>query len=297
MTTVNSAKPVLVLAARLGWRLECRPIFEKDSNQPIDQDLYFRPALHCVLAIEDKYNQTVLDLKALLESAKKPGRYFLLNCECGLADDAGIMDEIVVHYPNAHFIVWEFEAQAYRALLQQDSRFAKRDGRVRLIFIRGEYEADLQRMVDEAKQANDRLELSDIEPNDYRFTEYLLSGNADLPVRTELIGKVVREPEEMTLEYLEDAISRWERSVSYLDTDFDCSDEYTHDLFERECLHNVLNRCEAWSFTVPDMLKARVDAADKRFIELTVEVEHSVWGGGENYDKETFWYYYRWPIK
>lgn len=278
MTTVNSPKPVLAVAARLGWRLEYRPIFEKNSDQPIDQDLYFRPALHCVLAIEDKYNQAVLDLNALLESVKKPGRYFLLNCECGLADDAGIMDEIVVRYPNAHFIVWEFEAQAYRSLLQQDSRFAKRDGRVRLIFTREQYEADLQRMVDEAKQANERLELSDIEPNDYRFTEYLLSGNADLPIRTEPSGEVVREPEEMTLEYLEDAICRWERSVSYLDTDFDCSDEYTHELFERECLNDVLNRFEAQSLAVPDALKARIDAADKRFVELTVEVEHSVWG-------------------
>lgn len=283
--------------ARLGWRLECRPLRGKDSDQPIDQDLFFRPALTCVLKMEDEHRQVVLDLKELLESASKPGAYFLLNCECGLADDAGIMEEIVVQYPNAHFIVWEFEAQAYRALLQQDSRFAKRNGHVRLLFIREQYETDLQCMVDEAKLANGRLELCDIAPNDYSFSEYLLSGNADLPVRAEPMRKVAREPEEMTLEYLEDAICRWVSSVHSFGTGFACSDEYTHDLSLRECLHDVLNGFAAHSLAVPDALKARIDAADRRFIELTFEVEHHVWDTFDIYDKNIFWYYYRWPIK
>lgn len=293
----NASDLLFSVYARLGWELECRPLRGTDSDQPVDQDIFFRPALTSVLKIEDEYRQVVLDLKTLIESVSKPGAYFLLNCECGIADDAGIRDEIAVHYPNAHFIVWEFDVQAYRVLLQQDSRVAKKNGRVRLIFIRKQYEADVRCMVDEAKQANDRLELCDIAPNNYSFTEDILSGKADLPVRAEPTGEVAREPEAMTLEYLEDAVSRWERSVSYFDTDFDCSDEYTHDLSMRECLHDVLNRFEAQSLTVPDVLKARIDAADKRFIELTVEVEHSVWGGFESYDKETFWYYYRWPIK
>lgn len=293
----RTSAPLHTFYARLGWRLECRPLRGTDSDQPIDQDVFFRPELTCELKIEDEHRQVVLDLKELLESVSKPGAYFLLNCECGLADDAGIMDRIVVHYPSAYFIVWELDVQAYRLLLQRDGRFAQRNGHVRLIFTREQYEADLQRMVDEAKQANDRLELCDIAPNDYSFTEYLLSGNADLPVRAEPMGEVARGPEEMTLEYLEDAICRWESSVHSFGTGFACSDEYTHDLFERECLRDVLNRFAAKGLAVPDVLKARMDAADKRFVELTVEADHPVWGGGENYDKEIFWYYYRWPIK
>lgn len=283
--------------ARLGWELECRPLRGTDSDQPVDQDIFFRPKLTSVLRMEDEYRQVVLDLKVLIESVRKPGAYFLLNCECGIADDAGIRDEIIVHYPNAHFIVWEFDVQAYRVLLQQDSRVAKKSGRVRLIFIREQYEADVRCMMEEAKQANDRLDLCDIAPNDYSFTEDILSGNADLPVRAEPAEKVVREPVEMTLEYLEDAVSRWERSVSYFDTDFDCSDEYTHDLSMREYLHDVLNRFEAQCLAVPDVLQARINAADKHFVELTVDVEHDVLGSSRYYDKEIFWYYYRWPIK
>lgn len=170
----NASAPLLTLHARLGWELECRPIYGKDSDQPIDQDLYFRPALNCGLAIEDEYRQVVLDLKELLESAGKPGVYFLLNCECGLADDAGIMGQIIVHHPNEHSIVWEFDVKALRSLLLKDTELIQQDGYVRLEFDRVQYEADLRRMVGEAKQANTILELCEVAPNDYSFTEYLL---------------------------------------------------------------------------------------------------------------------------
>ncbi|MDD2700059.1 MAG: hypothetical protein PHH36_02360 [Sideroxydans sp.] len=282
-------------SARLGWRLERRPLCERDSSQAIDQDLFFRPALHCALVINDPHNQVVLDLDALLKSVHHPGEYFLFNCECGLADDAGIMEEISVLHPNAHFIVWDFEAHAYRALLSLDSRFATRDARIRLIFTRAQYEADLQRMVDEAKLAHNQLELCEIAPNDYRFTEDILSGRADLPVRPEAVGKVAREPQEVTLPLLDEAISRWEQSVHSIAAGFDCSEEYTLDLSERECLQETLNSFEAQGLAVPDVIRARIEAADRRFVELTYEVEHDVWGSSRRYDKEAFWYYYRWP--
>lgn len=105
------------------------------------------------------------------------------------------------------------------------------------------------------------------------------------------------ESGDVTLENLEDAVSRWERSVNYFGTGFDCAEEYTHDLFERECLHGVLNGFACQSLAVPDALKERVATADKRFVELTREVEHDVWGSSRHYDKEIFWYYYRWPRK
>ncbi len=105
------------------------------------------------------------------------------------------------------------------------------------------------------------------------------------------------EPEEVTFESLEAAVSGWERSVGYFEAGFDCSEEYTHDLFARWCLHGELNGFASKDEFVPDALKARIAAADQRFMELTVEIENHVWGGFEQYDKTIFWYYYRWPIK
>lgn len=107
----------------------------------------------------------------------------------------------------------------------------------------------------------------------------------------------MRATEDATLENLEDAASRWERSVGYFESGFDCLEEYTHDLFERECLHGVLNGSASLNLAVPDALKTRIEAADKRFVELTFEVEHPVWGGAKEYDKIIFWYYYRQLIK
>jgi hypothetical protein len=105
------------------------------------------------------------------------------------------------------------------------------------------------------------------------------------------------EPVESTLDNLEDAISRWEESVGFFETGFDCSEEYTHDLFERDCLHGVINGCANQNLTVPDALKARIEAADQRFIQLTFEIDRHVWGSSDDYDRNIFWYYYRWPLK
>jgi len=107
----------------------------------------------------------------------------------------------------------------------------------------------------------------------------------------------VCEQEEVTLARLEEAVSRWERSVVYIAAGFDCSDEYTHDLFAREVLHGVLNGFDSRKLAVPDALKARIAGADKQFMALTFELEHHVWGSFKHYDKTIFWYYYRWPLK
>jgi hypothetical protein len=105
------------------------------------------------------------------------------------------------------------------------------------------------------------------------------------------------EPEEVTLASLEDAIAHWEKSVGYFSAGFDCSDEYTHDLFARDLLHGVLNGFASRKLDVPDALKTRVVAADKRFVEMSFEIENHVWGSSCIYDKTIFWYYYRWLIK
>lgn len=106
------------------------------------------------------------------------------------------------------------------------------------------------------------------------------------------------EPEDVTLASLEDAVAHWEKSVSYIESGLDDDpDEYTHDLFARDGLHGVLNGFATQGLAVPTGLKTRIDAADKRFIELTYEIETHVWGSSDIYDKNIFWYYYRWLIK
>lgn len=104
-------------------------------------------------------------------------------------------------------------------------------------------------------------------------------------------------PEEITLAGLEEAVSRWERSIGYFEAGFDCSEEYTHDLMTREELHGVLGGFSRQNMIVPGALKDRIDAADKRFIELTFEINGHVWGTSQVYDRNVFWYYYRWLSK
>lgn len=107
----------------------------------------------------------------------------------------------------------------------------------------------------------------------------------------------VCEPEEVTTANLGDAVAHWEKSVGSIAVGFDCSDEYTHDLFSRDILHGVLHGFESKNLAVPEELKARIDEADKRFVELTYEIKNHVWGNFDEYDKACFWYYYRWPLK
>lgn len=104
------------------------------------------------------------------------------------------------------------------------------------------------------------------------------------------------EPEDVTLEHLESEVSDWEQFVCSIEA-VDCTDEYTHDLLNRELLHGLLNGFAMHNLAVPDVLKARIDVADKRFVELTRELDSDVWNSGRTYDKSIFWYYYRWPVK
>lgn len=106
------------------------------------------------------------------------------------------------------------------------------------------------------------------------------------------------EPGGVTLEHLEDSVSRWEVAVGYIESGADDdTDEYTHDLFNRYILHGVLNGFACQNLAVPDAPKARIDEADKRFMASTFVIDTHVWGGTRIYDKTIFWYYYRWPLK
>lgn len=106
------------------------------------------------------------------------------------------------------------------------------------------------------------------------------------------------EPEEVTLDNLEAAIASWEASIVYMESGSDDEeDEYLHDLYSRDCLHGILNGFASQNIAVPERLKTRIAIADKQFIELTFEIENPASGSIDSYDKNIYWYYYRWLVK
>lgn len=180
---ISSVEPLLTLPARLGWTLDRSFIWGDGGDKlPTDQDLEFRPALECGLEFGGEYGDIVLDLLPLLESACKPGGYWLLTCECGIADDADIHEQIFVQHPSPDKIVWEVDVQGLRAALIKETWLTHQEGYVRLVFDRVQYEADLRRMVAVAQEENARLELNKIAGRgDYGFVERVLAFDFSAP--------------------------------------------------------------------------------------------------------------------
>jgi len=186
---VSTTEPLLILPARLGWVLGRSFIYgNRGSNLPTEQMLKFIPALECGLELAGEHGDIVLDLKALFESARKPGGYFLLTCECGYADDADIKELIFVQHPSPDMIAWELDIQGLRSALVKEAWLTHQDGYVRLIFDRSQYVADLHRMVVDVQQANKELELYELAGRgDYGFVEELLAFDFDAPIVAEAI--------------------------------------------------------------------------------------------------------------
>ncbi len=182
-------EPLLMLPARLGWKLGRSFIYANGGgNPPTEQVLKFFPSLECGLQMAGEFGDIVLDLKALFESARKPGGYFLLTCECGYADDAGIKELIFVQHQSLDKIVWELDIQGLRSALVKEEWLTHQDGYVRLIFDRSQYVADLHRMVDEVQRANKELELYELAGSgDYSFVEELLAFDFDAHIVSEPI--------------------------------------------------------------------------------------------------------------
>lgn len=188
MSATDSA-PLLTLSARLGWKLGRSFIYGNGGgNPPTEQVLKFFPSLECGLQMAGEFGDIVFDLKALFASARKPGGYFLLTCECGYADDADIKELIFVQHLSPDKIVWELDIQGLRSALVKEEWITHQDGYVRLIFDRSQYVADLHRMVAEVQQANKELELYELAGSgDYSFVEELLAFDFDAPIVAEPI--------------------------------------------------------------------------------------------------------------
>lgn len=102
------------------------------------------------------------------------------------------------------------------------------------------------------------------------------------------------KPDEANLESLAAAVDDWASMVRGFSQSFDCSEEYQHDLMARELVHGVLNGLKQSGASIPTELQARLDEADRHFMELTMD-DSGVWYDSSRYDREAFWYYFRWP--
>lgn len=103
--------------------------------------------------------------------------------------------------------------------------------------------------------------------------------------------------EDLSESALAEAVTDWERSVGYIEAGFDYTnqiEEYTYDLFNRECIHAFLLGYANQAQPVPGTFAERIAIADRRFIELTAAGDsvYPEW----DHDPTAFWYYFRWPI-
>jgi hypothetical protein len=103
-------------------------------------------------------------------------------------------------------------------------------------------------------------------------------------------------PSEASIENLAAEIDDWAASVRGFAHGFDCSEEYQHDLMAREAVHGVLNGLEQSGVSIPVELQILLEEADRWFMELTKE-DDGVWHDSLRYDRNIFWYYFRWLKK
>ncbi len=123
-----------------------------------------------------------------------------------------------------------------------------------------------------------------------------------MPRQREAEPEPMCEPEDATIENLQVVILHWENVPQNIEAGFDDDpDEYFLDLYVREELHGILNGLASRNVAVSEVLNARIDAADKRFIGVTSEIachaQKYACGSPLIYDKTIFWYYYRWSKK
>ena len=115
----------------------------------------------------------------------------------------------------------------------------------------------------------------------------------NLKLPPEPIPEPLCSPSEASIENLAAAIDHWAASVRGFSHGFDCSEEYQHDLMDREEVHGILNGLQQSGVSIPAALQTRLDEDDQWFMALTKD-DQGVWGDSERYDQKFFWYYFRW---
>lgn len=116
----------------------------------------------------------VWDPLELWESCARPGAHFLLTCTCGYAPDAGLEEAVLVSHPDARTVVWELDVPGLRPAL--DEARLPRDGFVRLVFRREDYEARVSDMLRElrdwATRPNNPSDLLNVYGLEHLRTDY-----------------------------------------------------------------------------------------------------------------------------
>ena len=88
----------------------------------------------------------VWDLHALVKSAQRPGKYYLVNCECGYAPCSEIYAGFHVTHPNAETVVWEIDTHILHNLLAPEFR-TETPHFLRLVFTRNDYEEKIFQLI------------------------------------------------------------------------------------------------------------------------------------------------------
>jgi hypothetical protein len=111
------------------------------------------------------------------------------------------------------------------------------------------------------------------------------------------------------LDKLKTAVKEWKETVEWIARGWDCIEEYEHDLTFREGLQEVLDEFVLEN-APPKEIIDEIKTIDDQFISVTEASNLSVWDCGpkfryydedhieilpiNEYDRYTYWYYYRW---
>ena len=155
----TSTFPLAELPARLGWTL-ARKIIHSDPPGLCIRFIPDFPGSNVAIA----ETGIVWDVLVLYDSARRPGGHFLLNSDCGYAQDSGIQERVFVSHPNAETIVWEIDVRDLRPSLAP--HWQDGDNCLRLVFGREQYEADVRSMLRQARAAGSPdLPVEELEPD------------------------------------------------------------------------------------------------------------------------------------
>ncbi len=101
-----------------------------------------------------------------------------------------------------------------------------------------------------------------------------------------------KEKTPVPLKDIEEWIEEWEESLRWIALpDYE---EFDFDVSKREDLDDALR--EYGGQPLPKELADRIVRADQHFRDITKQSDRCVWSDSRKYDRERYWYYYRWPL-
>ena len=144
----DETRPALTLSSRIGWQIYYSEI------------IFFDPPCLVLQAVPEfagggddlAERGIVWDVFALIESIKLPGAHQVLTADCGYAPDVYIEESVLVSHPDSNTVVWELDIAGLRPALDK-TLIGDREGFVRLVFAREQYEADIRALIRTLQQA------------------------------------------------------------------------------------------------------------------------------------------------